>query len=179
MLTRRCIDRKMLMLADSADGETVNQHIKFALAQAAEIAGVELHAWEVMSNHLHVLFSDLKTNANFPSFAQALDSAIARNVNAIRGRFGTFWDGEGPLFTALPTGEDVMRDMVYTVTNSSDAGLVKWGNRWPGVNSYGSKIRDPRDDPAPGGRHLRGELDGTGKRGPGTESTSHLPRAVR
>jgi REP element-mobilizing transposase RayT len=54
--------------------------VLYVLAVAARRFGVLVHAFCVLSNHLHLLVTD--PDARLPAFMQYLDSLVARAVNA-------------------------------------------------------------------------------------------------
>ena len=131
MITRRCIGRRFFL---TPNDKRIQDHILWCLAVYAERYGMLIHSFCFLSNHYHLVVTD--TLGVYPSFTQAFNSAVARGVNAIRGRTGTFWD-EGRTHTAmLLSDEDMVREIAYTLSNPTSAGLVKWGHRWPGLTSY-------------------------------------------
>ncbi len=127
MLTRRCIFR-MLLLRPS---KRTNEILKYILAVAAERSGVVLHAFCVLSNHLHIALSDPK--GKLPLFAQCLDTLVARSLNALHGRWETFWAPGSYSAVVLETREDVLAKMAYVLANPVAAGLVRRGREWPGL----------------------------------------------
>lgn len=139
-ITRRCVERKLLLTPDDA-GE-VEQLVGFTLGLALRNNGQQLHAACAMSNHMHEDVTDVL--GTLPSFKNSLHANIARSMNAKRGRFDKFWSAEGSCDTAQPTDEESLDDLVYTLTNPVDAGLVKWGHRWPGFTTYGWRFGETR-----------------------------------
>ncbi|MBK6849276.1 MAG: hypothetical protein IPG96_17695 [Proteobacteria bacterium] len=58
MITRRCTQRQFLLRPSAA----VNRILGYCLAVAAERYGLRLHAFCAMSNHLHVVATDVHGN---------------------------------------------------------------------------------------------------------------------
>ena len=86
-----------------------------------------------MSNHYHIDLTD--PLAELVPFKQLFNSLVARGLNALRGRFDSFWSGDGACDTRRIEGDDGLGDLVYTLTNPVSAGLVKWSRQWPGFTT--------------------------------------------
>ncbi|MFO7562778.1 MAG: hypothetical protein R6X02_09070 [Enhygromyxa sp.] len=69
---------------------------------------------------------------------------VARSLNALRGRNGTFWGGGKPCDTRRATDDDSLGDLVYTLTNPVKDGLVKWARLWSGFSTIGWKFGETR-----------------------------------
>ena len=89
---------KLLKLMDAGYGECVLGR-EDSRAAAEEVLrkfdGVrfKLHAFVVMGNHIHVLFSPLGAN-KVVELVKAWKGVIAKRVNEIMGRSGSIWDDE-------------------------------------------------------------------------------------
>lgn len=144
LVTRRCFDRTLLLRPSAL----VNQIFAFVLAAAAKRAGVQLHAYCVLSNHFHLVLTDPR--GRLPQFMQYLDGFVARAVNALLGRRDHFWEGRSYSAVALGAPEDVIDKIAYTLANPVAAGLVPAGHLWPGLWSkpadLGTTIRVRRPD---------------------------------
>jgi putative transposase len=55
LLTRRCSERRFFLRPSRA----LNEILRYVLAVAAERYGVVLHALCVLSNHVHIVFTDV------------------------------------------------------------------------------------------------------------------------
>jgi REP element-mobilizing transposase RayT len=119
-----------------------NQIFKFCLAVAAEKTGVLLHNFCVLSNHFHVVATDV--HGNLPTFMHWLNEYVAKCVNAELGRWEFFWSPGSYSAVALVDREDVINKLVYVFTNPVDAGLVPRHEQWPGA---GSLLADIDGDP--------------------------------
>lgn len=140
-VTRRCLERRLL-LAPGEEPERLRDFIGYCLAYTARKYGIQIHAAVVMSNHYHVDLSDPR--GQLPAWKQLFNSLLARGVNALRGRFDSFWSCDQPCDTRRPSEDDALADLVYTITNPVEAGLVKWSEQWPGFTTAGWRFGDTR-----------------------------------
>jgi hypothetical protein len=131
-VTRRCLERRFLMLPDDP---RVRDFFGYCLGLALSRFGLVLHAACAMSNHYHLDLTD--PSGRLPEFKCMFNAFVARGLNALRGRFDRFWSEDRPCDVELPTDEDVLRAMAYTVTNPASAQLVRTGRRWPGFTTWG------------------------------------------
>ena len=134
LLSRRCFGRQLLLRPSNK----VNQIFKFCLAVAAEKTGVLLHNFCVLSNHYHVVATDV--HGNLPKFMHWLNEYVAKCVNAELGRWESFWAPGSYSAVALVDREDVIGKMVYVFTNPVDARLVPRHEEWPGASSLLANI---------------------------------------
>jgi REP element-mobilizing transposase RayT len=134
LLSRRCTGRHFLLRPSNK----VNQIFKFCLAVAAEKTGVLLHNFCVLSNHYHVVATDV--HGNLPTFMHWLNEYVAKCVNAELGRWEFFWAPGSYSAVALVDREDVIDKLVYVFTNPVDAGLVPEHEEWPGACSLVADI---------------------------------------
>ena len=140
-ITRRCIGR-LLLFSPGRDAAELRNFIGYCLAHAATRYGIQIHTSLWMSNHHHTDITD--PEANLVPFKQLLHSLIARGRNAQLGRDDSIWSGKKPSDTRRPTEEESLMDMVYTLTNPVDAGLVKWAKLWPGFTTIGWRFGETR-----------------------------------
>jgi REP element-mobilizing transposase RayT len=101
------------------------------LAVASRRFNVRVHAFCVLSNHFHLIVTDL--DARLPAFEQYLDSLVARAVNASLGRWESFWAPSSYSAVALTTPDDIVAKTAYVLANPVAAGLVRRGADWPGL----------------------------------------------
>jgi putative transposase len=140
-VTRRCLERRMFLAPGERAAELAN-FVGYCLAVAAAEYGIEVHACVVMSNHHHTDVTD--PLGKLPAFVQRFHSLIARGINTLRGRVGSFWDGEKPCMTTTPSDDQTLKDLVYTITNPVEAGLVKWSRLWRGFSTQGWRFGETR-----------------------------------
>jgi putative transposase len=134
LLTRRCSERRFFLRPSSE----VNEIARYVLAVATERFGVVLHAFCVLSNHLHLLVTD--SRANLPAFEQYLDSLLARAINALHGHWESFWAPGSYSAVALLSPEDILAKAAYVLANPTSAGLVRRGSEWSGLWSAPERI---------------------------------------
>ena len=128
LITRRCSERRFFL----KPSRIVNQIFLYVLALAARRYGVLVHAFCVLSNHCHLVITDV--DGRLPAFMQYLDSLVARAVNASIGRFEGFWATDGSYSAVEPLDpSDVLAKVAYVLANPVAAGLVRRGREWPGL----------------------------------------------
>lgn len=127
LVTRRCSERRFFL----KPSELTNAIVLYVLAVAAERFGVVVHAFCVLSNHLHLVITD--PHGRLPAFEQYLDSLVARAINASLGRREAFWDPSGYNAVTPLTTQDVLDAAAYTLANPVAAGLVSCAVDWPGL----------------------------------------------
>jgi len=137
LVTRRCLGRCFLLRPSRLTNETVG----YLLAVAAARYGIQVHAYCVLSNHLHLVVTD--PDARLPAFGQFFDSMVARAINAALGRWETFWAPSSYSAVALTTPDDILAKCVYVLANPVAAGLVRRARRWPGLWSSPSSVAAP------------------------------------
>jgi REP element-mobilizing transposase RayT len=116
----------------------VNAILRYVLAVAAKRYGIVLHAFCVLSNHVHIVLTDVK--GNLPAFERYLDSLVARSINSLLGRWESFWAPGSYSAVALVSAEDVLAKCAYVLANPVAAGLVRRGSEWPGLWSRPEQI---------------------------------------
>ncbi len=137
LLSRRATQREFLL----KPSVLTNLIFKFVLAVAAARYGILIHAACVMSNHFHLVVTDVR--ARLPEFSHLLNGILAKAFNALYGRWENFWAPCSYSAVALVSPEDVIEKVAYTLANPATAGLVEHGSEWPGVWSDPSLIGQP------------------------------------
>ncbi len=136
--TRRCIERRFLLRPDGV----TNMVFLFCLARAARITGVQLHDFQVLSNHYHVVFTDV--HGNRPEFFRELNQLVARAVNSAFGRWESFFAPGSYNAPCLVDGDAIEDKSVYVLCNVVEAGLVKLPEYWNGVSSWNMEYGETR-----------------------------------
>jgi REP element-mobilizing transposase RayT len=135
LVTRRCSERRYFL----RPSRLTNEVVLYILAVAAQRYGILVHAFCVLSNHLHLVITDQE--ARLPAFMQYLDSLVARAVNASLGRFEGFWASDASYSAVEPLDPaDVIAKAAYVLANPVAAGLVRRGSEWPGLWSSPDQI---------------------------------------
>lgn len=149
MVQRRVVHRLFYL----RPSKVTNATFEYCLAYAAAQTGMLIHEFQVLSNHYHIVLSDL--HARLPRFMQILNSFVARAINASYGQFGTFWENESFTAPELPDDIDLVDKCVYALLNPCAADLVERASEWPGLSSWAMEYGQPRVTMRPD--HLFGE----------------------
>jgi putative transposase len=136
LVTRRCFQRHFLL----KPSKSTNAILLFVLAVAVERFDMELHAFCVLSNHLHLVLTD--PEGRLPEFERYFDSLVARAINAFLGRWESFWAPSSYSAVTLVSPQDVVDKAAYVLANPVAAGLVKHGREWPGLWSSPEMIEN-------------------------------------
>jgi putative transposase len=130
MVTRSCTQRQFLLRPDR---ETNNAFV-YCLAVAAHRHEVDIIDFVQMSNHLHDALYDRHGNA--PAFYEDFHKLLAKCMNALRGRWESFFSSDQVCVVRLETREDLINKLVYVATNPVKDGLVERVADWPGSSGY-------------------------------------------
>jgi putative transposase len=106
------------IFADKADYEELLR----LLEEHAKKAGVAIHAYVLMSNHLHLLATP-ETEDGIPQLMQAVGRRYVRYFNDRHGRTGTLWEGRYRS-TLIQAERYLLACMVYIDLNPVRAGMA-------------------------------------------------------
>jgi len=120
----------------------VDQLLLYALALAAKGCGIEVHSFVFLSNHHHIVLTDVY--GTLPFFCQIFHSLVARGLNCYHGRRGYFWDQGSYSAVQLETAGDVLDAIEYARLNPVQAELVERCCEWPGLISAPSELAGGR-----------------------------------
>jgi REP element-mobilizing transposase RayT len=134
LVTRRCSERRFFLRPDPE----VTQVFEYLLGLLAPKFGIAIHAYVVMSNHYHLVITDV--DARLPDFEREFNSLLARSLNGFRGRFESFWDPESYNAVTLLDGDAVVEKMGYALANPVEARLVGHAREWGGATSVGMQF---------------------------------------
>lgn len=104
--------------------------------------GVRLHAYEVLSNHLHYAVSAVEPGQLAP-FKDFLHGNLARRVNRLRGRSGAFWWRRGAEIAIVDDDAQIAR-LRYILAQGPPERLVASPKAWPGASSTSALLGDMR-----------------------------------
>lgn len=139
MLTRRCTERMFLLGASSESAEVFG----YCLAEAAERFGVLIHAAVVMSNHLHVVVTDVR--GELPRFAHLFFTQLAKATNARTGHTESVFARSSRYHRLELLSEDaIAHEIAYLLANPAKAGLVEQSQDWPGFITRVDDMRSHR-----------------------------------
>lgn len=130
LVTRRCIGRRFLLRPDDA----LNNVFIYCLGLAATKYGVQVHALSAMSNHYHLVLTDVE--GMLPDFMAWLNRQLAMCIKRLRGWDEVVWE-PNVAFSAVELGgpSEVLDKVAYVLLNPVSAGLVRSPERWPGALS--------------------------------------------
>ena len=137
LVTRRCSERRYFLRPSKETTEI----FRYLLAVVAERYGISLHAFCVLSNHVHLVLTD--PLAHLPDFQRDLDALVARAMNVALGRGEAFWARDSYSAVSLESRETVMDKIVYVLANPVAAALVRRGREWPGLWSDPASMGRP------------------------------------
>ena len=113
------------------------------LKQAADENGCAVHAYVLMTNHVHLLVTP-ETGDSLPATMQSLGRRYVRYVNAAYGRTGTLWEGR---YRACPIDSDnyFFSTCAYIELNPVRARMVKHPRayRWSSYRAHAEGRSDP------------------------------------
>ena len=127
LVTTRCHQARFFLRPDAELNGVV---LEWLARTQQRFPDVTIYAVCVMSNHLHLLVCD--ESAQLANWAGYFLGNLARAVNRIRGRSGTFFERR---YSAEPVLDvEALHDrLLYVVTNPVKAGLCRRARDWPGV----------------------------------------------
>ena len=136
LVTRRCIGRRFLLRPDPA----LNNLFVYCLGRSAQEHGVLVHALCVMSNHYHLVLTDVR--GVLPDFMRSLNRALAMSVKRLRDWDEVLWE-PNVAYSAVELGGkgEVVDKVAYTLLNPVSAELVLTPGHWPGVVSGFEQLR--------------------------------------
>jgi len=137
LITRRCSERRFFLKPSKRTAGI----FLYALAHYANRYAIQVHAYCVLSNHLHLVITD--TAGRLPDFQRDLDALIAKATNCALGRWDAFWERVSYSAVELVTPDSVLEKIVYTLANPVAAGLVREASMWPGDWSDPRRIGGP------------------------------------
>jgi putative transposase len=110
----------------------------YCLAEAANRFGVLVHAAVVMSNHLHIVVTDVE--GKLPLFSSLFFTQLAKATNARTGHVeSVFARAHRYHGLELVTTDAIACKIAYLLANPVKAGLVESCTQWPG---FITSVRD-------------------------------------
>ena len=136
LVTRRCMGRRFLLRPDAE----LNRLFVYCLGRAADKYGIEVHALGVMSNHYHMVVTDVRRV--LPDFMMSLNRSLAMCIKQLRDWDEVVWEPNAS-YSAVELGgpSEILDKVAYTLLNPVRAGLVRTPERWPGVLSTLEHLR--------------------------------------
>jgi putative transposase len=131
MVTRRCSERRFFLLPELF----VTQTFEYLLGHFSQKYGIAIHAFVAMSNHYHLVVTDVE--GRLPDFERDFNSMLARALNWHWKRWEAFWDRESYSGVKLLEDQDVISKIGYVLANPVKARLVGRAREWEGATSAG------------------------------------------
>jgi hypothetical protein len=97
----------------------------------AQKFGVELHAAQALSTHLHEVVTDVR--AKLPAFERERNRLLANALKCHRGWPEEVFQRARPSYVRLHGPDAIAKQIGYTLANCVEAGLVSSPEQWPGV----------------------------------------------
>src|SRR5262244_2886292 len=128
-LTVRCFQRRYLLRPSQETVEVLGG----VLARSVRLHGVELFAFSVISNHLHLIVR--APRGNLPRFMQYLLTNISKKVGKLVGWRGSFWERR---YSAEPILDEtaLLERLSYVLSHGVKEGLVRRCRDWPGLSCF-------------------------------------------
>ena len=136
--SRRCSERRFFL----RPGGSSNHIFEYCLARACRLTGVLLHEYQVLSNHYHIVFTDVEGNRG--KFFRELNAFVARAGNQSLGRWESFFGPGSYNAPVLVDGNAIEEECLYTLCNVVAAGLVPLPEYWEGVCSWRMEYGDTK-----------------------------------
>jgi len=105
------------------------QYMLSLLEEHARAQGVEVHAYVLMTNHLHLVVTPQRDQA-LPKMMQAVGRSYVRRFNQTHGRTGTLWEGRYRS-TLIQADRYLLACMVYIDLNPVRARMVAQPGDYP------------------------------------------------
>ena len=105
------------------------QRLLNLLEEHSRTQGVDIHAYVLMSNHVHLLLTPQQDQA-LPKMMQAVGRSYVQTFNKIHGRTGTLWEGRYRS-TLIQTERYLLACMVYIDLNPVRAHMVEQPQDYP------------------------------------------------
>ena len=131
LVTRRTT-RRFFLLRPDADACLSNAYW-YVTAVLAEELGIELHATQMLSTHMHEVLTD--TRGVLPRFLQKRNRVLAEFIKLHRGWPEEVFARGSPNCVQLYGSAAMLRKIGYTIANCVEAGLVSRPAMWPGVSA--------------------------------------------
>lgn len=119
------------------------------LLDAARIRGIQIHAYVLMTNHVHLLVSATRKDS-LPGTMQTLGRRYVRRFNTTHERTGTLWEGRYKA-CAVEQGDYLFACMRYIELNPVRARIVAHPLDYPWSSALANATgkRDPLVTPHP------------------------------
>ena len=131
-VTCRCVHLSYRLVPTAVVRRVVNYCFAVMSMRYRLRYGMKFYEFEFLSTQYHLVAYNAR--GRITDVLQDLNGLIARELNAVRGRSGAFFDRTPGIQTVLGE-EKVFEHCVYTLANAVSAGIVRRTKQWKGSNS--------------------------------------------
>lgn len=136
LISTRTAQAELLLVPDA----TLNSVIGGIIARYAEMYGIEIFAYCILSNHYHILCR--APHQSLWQFGECINKEISKRINKLLSRRGSFWGRRYDDQIAIDE-VDALEGLLYVVTNPVKHGLVSRPEDWPGLTCFW-QLRDEK-----------------------------------
>lgn len=128
------------IFVDDDDRQAWCEHLR----EASLVARVDVHAYVLLDNHVHLLATPRETATSLSVMMQSLGRRYVAGFNRRHGRSGTLWEGRFRAALVDPD-ERLLACMRYVDTHPQRSGLVARAAdyRWSSCAHHLGSLRDP------------------------------------
>jgi REP element-mobilizing transposase RayT len=128
-VTTRTVHGRLLL----RPSDEVNDLVLGVIARAQTLFGVRIHAFVVLSNHMHLLCT-VDDAAQLSAFMSFVNGNVAREIGRLHDWRQRFW---GRRYRAIVVADDTaaVGRLRYILQNGCQEGLVDRPRDWPGVSA--------------------------------------------
>jgi REP element-mobilizing transposase RayT len=131
LVTRRATRRHFLFRPD--EDRAIQRAFLYCVAVIAGELGVLVHAAVLMSDHYHLVVTDVR--GRFPDFVRELHRTLAGITKCHRGWAEEVFNKSQTSRVELVTPAAIANAIGYTIANPVAAFLVRFAHEWPGVTT--------------------------------------------
>lgn len=139
-VTVRAVNRSFRFVPRRKVREVIDYCLTVVLERFRNEGMLCLHEFKFMSNHYHLLGTDMK--ACLSQFVQDLNSLLSRELNALRGMSGSNIE-KGFNLVRIHSAERLVGHAIYTLANPVSANLVARARHWKGTSSVRMRYGKP------------------------------------
>ena len=135
LVTKKCADGAFLLVPNPR----LNQALLYLLALKAGQYGILVHAYCFLSNHFHLVVTDV--DGTLPVFMREFLGETSKAVQVISKLDRAIWARKRYSAVELLDLDATERKIAYTILNPTRADLTEPGD-WPGATSASTKFGD-------------------------------------
>jgi len=128
-ISRRTILQHMLFRPD----RLMTRILLYLLSTISRRHGIEVHAFCAMSDHIHLVATDVR--GTLPAFLHAFHRTVALCTKVLRKWNDVVWDKSPTSVVRLETQAAIIEAIAYVLANPVTAGLVQNAREWPGAKT--------------------------------------------